>query len=151
MVSAGISMVIDFDVNSEKFTSIKYFDSTLSMTQWENTYKDMSTLFNVNEKLGSHVTLDHMKSFEFRLLDDSTKHRWSRQFHQFPDVGLDYNHAIMRFWKTHENEAVWLLFTLLNDPLSVLFYNIERKTVKKILFRSSSLFEALGLEFLADA
>ncbi|CAL9234447.1 unnamed protein product [Arabidopsis halleri] len=67
------------------------------MTQWENTYKDMSTLFNVNGKLGSHVTLEHMKSFEIWLLDESSKHRWSRQFHQFPDVGLDCNHAIMRF------------------------------------------------------
>ncbi|EFH57135.1 hypothetical protein ARALYDRAFT_344438 [Arabidopsis lyrata subsp. lyrata] len=150
MINAEISMVVDFDVNSEKFTSIKYFDKTLSMTRWESTYKDMATLFNFNGKLASHVTLEHMKSFELWLLDDPTNHRWSRQFHQFPDVSLNCDPYIMCFaGVTHGNEAVWVPFTVPDvPPLSVLFYNLERKTVKSIQFRSSSLFE--GNRFLTS-
>nr|VDD59051.1 unnamed protein product [Brassica oleracea] len=127
---APISMVIDFDLNAEEFSSINYFDIQASSE---------AILFDYNGSLASFVLLEHLVSFALWVLEDRVKQIWVKHIHVIPNLPLDFSGYGFKFVGViHTNETVWLQSTAIVAPSwslpTGMFFNTDTKTVKEISF-----------------
>lgn len=127
---APFSMVIDFDLNAEEFSSINYFDIQASSE---------AILFDYNGSLASFVLLEHLVSFALWVLEDRVKQIWVKHIHVIPNLPLDFSGYGFKFVGViHTNETVWLQSTAIVGPSwslpTGMFFNTDTKTVKEISF-----------------
>lgn len=133
---APISLVMDFDVKAEEFSSISYFDIH---TPAEN---NKHVLFDYNGRLASYVLVKYQVSFELWVLEDRVKQIWAKHVHVIPYLPPGFNGYGLDFvGLTHTHETVWLPSTAIvgpiTDPLTGILFNIDTNTVKEISFSSS--------------
>ncbi|CAG7867186.1 unnamed protein product [Brassica rapa] len=129
---APISMVIDFDLNAEEFSSINYFDIQASSE---------AILFDYNGSLASFVLLEHLVSFALWVLEGRVKQIWVKHVHVIPNLPRDFSgHGFKFVGVIHTNETVWLQSTEIVGPSwslpTGMFFNTDTKTVKEISFSS---------------
>lgn len=129
---APISMVIDFDLNAEEFSSINYFDIQASSE---------AILFDYNGSLASFVLLEHLVSFALWVLEDQI---WVKHIHVIPNLPRDFSGYGFKFVGViHTNETVWLQSTEIVGPSwslpTGMLFNTDTKTVKvsRLMFCSS--------------
>ncbi|CAN7018904.1 hypothetical protein Bca4012_033718 [Brassica carinata] len=128
------SMVVCFDLNSEKFTFVNFMKAS---------GKEMhgsTTLINNNGKLGLLMSEDTSsdyicgasKSLELWVLRDAGKNEWSEHVYVLPPSWEDVVSEYMRISGMVGTNEIVLAPLFQNVPPYVIYYNVERKTIRKV-------------------
>ncbi|RID66831.1 hypothetical protein BRARA_D01946 [Brassica rapa] len=121
------SMVVCFDLNSEKFTFVNFMKAS---------GKEMhgsTTLINYNGKLGLLMSEDTTsKSLELWVLRDAGKNEWSKHVYVLPPSWKDVVSEYMRISGMVGTNEIVLAPLFQNVPLYVVYYNVERNTITKV-------------------
>ncbi|XP_010541154.1 PREDICTED: F-box protein DOR-like [Tarenaya hassleriana] len=120
----GISMIMSFDVGSEKFSFIK---------PPEGIDFHLFHLILINYK-GKLAKICCGSDIDLWVLEDAEKHEWSRKIHvPSPSWGYPIRKSIKYHIVTVNDEGE-IVFAprYLNHPLRVIYYNLERNTVRKV-------------------
>ncbi|KAF2568316.1 hypothetical protein F2Q68_00027820 [Brassica cretica] len=128
------SMVVCFDLNSEKFTFVNFMKAS---------GKEMhgsTTLINYNGKLGlpmsedtsSDYICEASKSLELWVLRDAGKNEWSKHVYVLPPSWKDVVSEYMRISGMVGPNEIVLAPLFQNVPPYVIYYNVERKTIRKV-------------------
>ncbi|KFK31211.1 hypothetical protein AALP_AA6G082400 [Arabis alpina] len=132
------TMLICFHVRSEKFSVVKV------MKPFIRAVDSRATLFNYNGKLASLISGDtiHFRatsgSFALFVLEDLEKQEWSKRIYELPPLWQNVSAYEYLYCAgvTGSNEIV--LSNYATNPFYVYYYNIERKTTRRL--------EILGME-----
>ncbi|CAG7907693.1 unnamed protein product [Brassica rapa] len=128
------SMVVCFDLNSEKFTFVNFMKAS---------GKEMhgsTTLINYNGKLGLLMSEDTSsdyiwgasKSLELWVLRDAGKNEWSKHVYVLPPSWKDVVSEYLRISGMVGTNEIVLAPLFQNVPLYVVYYNVERNTITKV-------------------
>ncbi|CAN7137465.1 unnamed protein product, partial [Brassica rapa subsp. narinosa] len=122
------SMVVSFDLRSEKFSSVKFGKAM----------PDSTTLVNYDGKLGllmsgdSHDVSGARTSFELWVLRDAAKQEWSKHVYVLPSSWEDVVSEDMCIaGMVGVNEIVLAPWSQ-RVPSYVIYFNVERKTITKV-------------------
>ncbi|XP_048634353.1 putative F-box protein At3g23960 [Brassica napus] len=131
--SSGASMVVCFDLGSEKFNSVKLlggFGKAMPLS---------ATMINYNGRLGLLMASEDTsyvfrtcKRFKLWVLRDAAKHEWSKHVYVLPplwkDVVVDRMCIAGMVGVNEIVLAPWFQYV----PSYVIYYNVESKTIRKV-------------------
>ncbi|KAJ4880851.1 F-box associated ubiquitination effector family protein [Raphanus sativus] len=121
----GSFVIVCFDVRSEKFSFINKDEDMLPKANDHHT--SLSTLFNYKDKLGLHRRFK--QNLVLWVVEDSINHKWSKHSYVFSLLGYNIVRDNMFVGMTRTGEVVYSMGTC------VFFYNIERKTFKRVVIQ----------------
>ncbi|KAL0740653.1 hypothetical protein Bca4012_082166 [Brassica carinata] len=132
------SMVVCFDLRSEKFSSVKFGKAM----------PDSTTLVNYGGKLGLLMSGDSndvtraSTSFELWVVRDAAKHEWSKHVYVLPPSWENVVAAEIMYiaGMVGVNEIV-LAPWFQREPYYVIYYNVERKTITKVGIQGLEAFQ----------
>ncbi|KAG2328195.1 hypothetical protein Bca52824_010923 [Brassica carinata] len=131
---SNASMIVCFDVRSEKYNFIRVRESSSGAVH------PTTTLINYNSKLASLTTptMSYFDedgiSFDMWVLQDPRKEEWSKHSYKLT-VCRSYSFGV-----TGTNEIVFFRDSL-SAPFCVFYYNLERKTIRRVQIRGMRKFE----------
>ncbi|XP_019083013.1 PREDICTED: F-box protein DOR-like isoform X1 [Camelina sativa] len=131
-ICSGMRMIVCFHVRSEKFSFIKILEPFIRLLC------PTATLISYNGKLASLVWNYHKgKGFEMWVLGDPGKNEWSKHIYGLPPLWQNVlaKDMLMFAGVTGTNEVVLSLrypSDSLSQPFYVLYYNLERKTIRRV-------------------
>ncbi|CAG7907705.1 unnamed protein product [Brassica rapa] len=135
------SMVVSFDLRSEKFSSVKFGKAM----------PDSTTLVNYDGKLGllmsgdSHDVTRSRTSLELWVLRDAAKQEWSKHVYVLPSSWEDVVSEDMCIaGMVGVNEIVLAPWSQ-RVPSYVIYFNVERKTITKVGIQGPEAFTAPNL------
>ncbi|KAG2273166.1 hypothetical protein Bca4012_085987 [Brassica carinata] len=139
------SMVVCFDLRTEKFSSVKFLGTSSKAPT--------PTLVNFNGKLGllmsgdsSCVNLSRTTtSFELWVLRDAAKHEWSKHVYVLPPSWENVVTEAMLITGMIGNEIV-LSPGYQNGPFYVIYYNVESKKITKVGVQGMEVFQGKYVE-----
>ncbi|XP_010468111.1 PREDICTED: F-box protein DOR-like [Camelina sativa] len=140
-MSSSCSMIVCFDVRSEKFSFIKVTEAFTSVVH------HTSTLINYKGKLGSITTPDFYcvsgktGAFVLCVLENPEKHEWSKHIYIFPP---EWEHVFGQrtfhiVGVTRNNEVI-LSRLYPSDPFYVFYFNLEKKTIIRVQIQGMGAF-----------
>ncbi|KAL0671007.1 hypothetical protein Bca4012_033711 [Brassica carinata] len=140
------SMVVCFDLRSEKFSFVNFM---------ETSSKEMpvsTTLINYNDKLGLLMSGDsddnsgygcicgESKSLELWVLQDAGKNEWSKHVYVLPPPWEDVVSEDMHIAGMVGVNEIVLTPWYKSVPPYVIYFNVERKTITKVGIRGMEAF-----------
>ncbi|CAL9217908.1 unnamed protein product [Arabidopsis halleri] len=131
----NVSMIVCFDVRSEKFSFINIDESMLMSAS--------CTLNNYKGKLGAlYFSLFSPNRLEFWVLQDSEKYIWSKHIYTLPSF---WNNVVMRtelviVGMTACGEVVLTPYCLV-DAFYVYYFNLESKSLIRVQVQGLKMFK----------
>uniref|UniRef100_M4DZ42 F-box domain-containing protein n=1 Tax=Brassica campestris TaxID=3711 RepID=M4DZ42_BRACM len=126
--SSENSMVVCFDLRSEKFSSVKFGKAM----------PDSTTLVNYDGKLGllmsgdSHDVSGARTSFELWVVRDAAKHEWFNHIYVLPPSWEDVVSETMYIAGMIGTNEIVFSPSYQRVPYYVIYFNVERKTITKV-------------------
>ncbi|XP_010479100.1 PREDICTED: F-box protein At1g53790 isoform X2 [Camelina sativa] len=129
-----VSIIVCFDVRSEKFSSIN-IDECMLMTY--------CTLINYNGKLGALQFTSFLRErLGFWVLQDAEKHIWSRDFYMLPPLPKNKfeRTELAIVGMTVGGEVVLAPYCLV-DEFYLYYFNLECKSLKQVHIQGFEMFK----------
>ncbi|KAG7573240.1 F-box-like domain superfamily [Arabidopsis suecica] len=140
-ISSSISMIVCFDVRSEKFNFIKVMEPFTRVR--------VATLVNYNGKLAlvtserSSYICERRRRFEMWVLKDPEKHEWSKYVYELSHLWqCVLAEKLLNFVGVNgsTNEIVFMPVHP-SDPFYVLYYSLERNTNRVVEIQGMGAFK----------
>ena len=131
------SMVVCFDLRSEKFSSVKFGKAMPGST----------TLVNYNGKLGllmsgdSYAVTRSSTSFELWVLLDAAQHEWSNHVYVLPPSWEDVVSETMYIAGMVGTNEIVFSPSYQRVPYYVIYYNVKSMTIRKVGIQGLEAFE----------
>ena len=120
-------MIVCFDVRSEKFSFVSV-DYVLGLP-----IHRYSVLINCNGKLGVNFCDAACKHFELWVLEDATKHTWSKRIYISPHASLNWDNYVRPAGMIGSGEILlYRMYT--HNPFNIFYYNLEKKIIRRVTF-----------------
>ncbi|WZY72496.1 hypothetical protein YC2023_004736 [Brassica napus] len=120
-------MIVCFDVRSEKFGFVSV-DDVLGLP-----IHRYSVLINYNGKLGVNFCDAACKHFELWVLEDATKHTWSKRVYVSPHASLNWDNYVRPAGMIGSGEIVlYRMYT--HNPFNIFYYNLDKKIIRRVTF-----------------
>ncbi|KAJ4902890.1 F-box protein DOR [Raphanus sativus] len=137
------SMVVCFDLRTEKFSSVKLLGG------FNKALPHSTTLINYNGRLGLLMSSSYVsrswKSFKLWVLRGDSEREWSNRVYVLPPLWKDVVSDYMRIaGMVGTNEIV--LVTYQRVPSYVIYYNVKSKTIRKVGIQGLATFRGATID-----
>ncbi|XP_018484943.1 putative F-box protein At3g23960 [Raphanus sativus] len=137
------SMVVCFDLRTEKFSSVKLLGGS------NKTLPDSTTMIKYDGRLGLLMSSSEdsgyvsrlCKSFKLWVLRDAAKHEWSKRVYVLPPLWKDVVSEDMFIAGMVGTSEIVLSPFHQEVPSYVIYFNVESKTVRKVGIQGMDAFQ----------
>ncbi|KAL0718649.1 hypothetical protein Bca4012_067972 [Brassica carinata] len=120
-------MIVCFDVRSEKFSFIGV-DDVLGLP-----IHRYLVLINYDGKLGVNFCDIAYKHFELWVLEDASKHAWSKKrVYKSPHASLNWHHNYVRPAGMVGSGEIVLYRMYTHNPFSIFYYHLEKNIIRRV-------------------
>ncbi|CAG7875444.1 unnamed protein product [Brassica rapa] len=126
-----VSMIVCFDVRSEKYNFVRVRESSIGAVD------TTTTLINYKGKLASLMMERSYSfwssiSFDMWVLQDPEKQEWSKHTYKFPILSNEVREDTLYCVRVSGTNEIVLFPKYVSDPFYIFYYNLQKKTSRRV-------------------